>query len=141
MGVLNQIKKAIMDHAAGSDWLAGMTGGIYPSGKIPPCAKITGPYAEFSWVGVKPDHTFTENNTEAWIQFQFWSDDESTVNDAIDGCIELFGNAPGRPNEIGGFFQMDELESLPAMTSDKTDPFSLITGMAQFRFKFTKTCT
>lgn len=141
MGVINEIKAAIMAHATGSEWLAGLTGGLWPPGEIPDCSKITGPYAEYSWVGMKPDHTFTENNNDAWIQFQIWGPTESIVNDGVDGCVELFGNTPGNPNIIGGFFQMDELETLPAMKSDRKDRFSIITGMAQFRFKFTKTCT
>lgn len=140
MGAINQVADAIKAHAVGTDWYAGLPGGLWPPGEVPTCAKDSGLYAEYSWVGFTPDHTFGEMNDNAWIQFQIWGEVAADVNDSLDGCRDLYGNGPGNPNIIGGFFQMDEIETVPAIPENRKDRLSLFTGICQFRLKYTKIC-
>jgi len=149
--ILDDLEKLIFDFADanGADWLALITGGIFP-GRAPDCAAGQSPktpYCVWNWVGVSDIRTATNLRDREYIQFVFYGTDRKKVNEITEGCVDLFAASFWDLKDLSPDYpdlrmRHGDQPYVPA-TYDDTDKsrFALWVGMAQFYIDATKTMT
>ena len=147
--ILGDLEKLIFDYADanGGDWLALITGGIYP-GRAPDCAAgqiPKTPYCVWDWIGASDIRTATHLRDRVSIQFVFYGPDRNKINEIAEGCADLFSASLWDLKDLGPAYPDLRMRHgsppyVPA-TYDDSDKsrFALWVGMAQFEIDVSKT--